>query len=367
MRGSIFATLADNIRIFGLDTGIAQLTSGNDIDLDELISCGKPFAIYMIIPDDRPTRHVIASMFINQSYLSMVEYLTRNSMKALPRRVNYILDEFCNLVTIPGMDNKITVSRSRNIGWHLYIQGLSQLDAKYHDDSKTIRENCANWVYIYSGDPDTNQFISNILGSRTVQYKTYSGKLSEELSENRAYKGKQLKTPTELAVLQEGDTIVKHHRMYPIESNFKFFYKLNLGTAELDDIAFSSGGKALVEILIPFEILMPQKADQEDHLSEKNSSDDGLHQQPATAIPNRFVDSPDSVVISPQKAALEAIDEATNGEWSRAMQEIDIDTLERLLNRAKIKNRSTITDEQFEMLSNMILRKKQQTVLSNIT
>ncbi|MFQ8787513.1 hypothetical protein [Ruminococcus sp.] len=57
----------------------------------------------------------------------------------------------------------------------------------------------------------------------------------------------------------------------------------------------------------------------------------------------------------------------TNGEWSRAMQEIDIDTLERLLNRAKIKNRSTITDEQFEMLSNMILRKKQQTVLSNIT
>ena len=367
MRASIFATLADNIRIFGLDTGIAQLTSGNDIDLDDLISCGKPFAIYMIIPDDRPTRHVIASMFINQSYLSMVEYLTRNSMKSLPRRVNNILDEFCNLVTIPGMDNKITVSRSRNIGWHLYIQGLSQLDAKYHDDSKTIRENCANWVYIYSGDPDTNQFISNILGSRTVQYKTYSGKLSEELSENRAYKGKQLKTPTELAVLQEGDTIVKPPRMYPIESNFKFFYKLNLGTAELDDIAFSSGGKALVEILIPFDILIPQKAVQEDHLSEKNNSDDGLHQQPATAIPNRFVDSPDSVVISPQKAALEAINEATNGEWSRAMQEIDIDTLERLLNRAKIKNRSTITDEQFEMLSNMILRKKQQTVLSNIT
>ena len=155
--------------------------------------------------------------------------------------------------------------------------------------------------------------------------------------------------------------------MYPIESNFKFFYKLNLGTAELDDIAFSSEGKALVEILIPFEILMPQKAGQEDHLSEKNNSDDGLHQQPATAIPNRFVDSPDSVVISPQKAALEAINEATNGEWSRAIQEIDIDTLERLLNRAKIKNRSTITDEQFEMLSNMILRKKQQTVLSNIT
>lgn len=173
--------------------------------------------------------------------------------------------------------------------------------------------------------------------SEAEQYsiRRTQGKLSEELSENRAYKGKQLKTPTELAVLQEGDTIVKHHRMYPIESNFKFFYKLNLGTAELDDIAFSSEGKALVEILIPFEILMPQKADQEDHLSEKNISDDGLHQQPATAIPNRFVDSPDSVVISPQKAALEAINEATNGEWSRAMQEIDIDTLERLLNRSQ--------------------------------
>ena len=92
---------------------------------------------------------------------------------------------------------------------------------------------------------------------------------------------------------------------------------------------------------------MPQKADQEDHLSEKNSSDDGLHQQPATAIPNRFVDSPDSVVISPQKAALEAIDEATNGEWSRAMQEIDIDTLEKAPQQSQDKkqkhyNRRTV-------------------------
>ena len=83
-------------------------------------------------------------------------------------------------------------------------------------------------------------------------------------------------------------------------------------------------------------------------------------------MPNRFVNSPDSIIVSPQKAALEAINNATNGEWSRAMQEIDIDTLERLLNRAKIKNRSTITDEQFEILSNLILRKKQQTVLSNL-
>lgn len=372
MRASIFATLADNIGIFGLDTGIAQLTSGNDIDLGELIASEKPFAIYMIIPDDRPTRHVIASMFINQSYLGMVEYLTKNSMKTLPRRVNYILDEFCNLVTIPGMDSKITVSRSRNIGWHLYIQGLNQLDSKYPDDAKTIRENCANWVYIYSGDPDTNQFISNILGSQTVQYKTYSGKLSEELSESRAYKGKQLKTPTELGVLQEGDTIVKHHRMYPIESNFKFFYKLNLGTAELDDIEFKSQGKPLAETLFPFKYLEPnaeQRPDESDppldHLSEKNSQE-LIQTEETSAVPNRFVNSPDSIIVSPQKAALEAINNATNGEWSRAMQEIDIDTLERLLNRAKIKNRSTITDEQFEILSNLILRKKQQTVLSKL-
>ena len=205
-----------------------------------------------------------------------------------------------------------------------------------------------------------------------MQYKTYSGKLSEELSESRAYKGKQLKTPTELGVLQEGDTIVKHHRMYPIESNFKFFYKLNLGTAELDDIEFKSQGKPLAETLFPFKYLEPnaeQRPDESDppldHLSEKNSQE-LIQTEETSAVPNRFVNSPDSIIVSPQKAALEAINNATNGEWSRAMQEIDIDTLERLLNRAKIKNRSTITDEQFEILSNLILRKKQQTVLSNL-
>ena len=168
MRSSIFATLADNISIFGSDEGIASLTAGNDIRFDDLVDNEQPTAIFMVVPDDRPTRHVIASLFINQCYTAMVEYLNRNRIQALPRRVNFILDEFCNMVRIPGMDNKITVSAGRNILFHLFVQDLSQLDIKYKNEAKVIRTSCGNLIYIYSMDPDTNEFISRTLGNERI-------------------------------------------------------------------------------------------------------------------------------------------------------------------------------------------------------
>lgn len=242
MRSSIFATLSTNIEIFGRDVGIAKITSHTDIDLDKLIEqssptfYAKPFAIYMIVPDDRPSRYILASMFINQAYLSIIEYLSRNRLQSLPRRVNFILDEFANMPKISGMDNKITVSRSRNVQWWLYIQGLSQLDSKYDKTSKTIRENCPNLLYIYSGDDDTNSYIEKLLGSSTLQYHTYSGKLSEELSRSQQYEGKPLKNINQLRRLKMGETITISHRQRPILSRFDFYYKQKVPKTDIDEI-----------------------------------------------------------------------------------------------------------------------------------
>lgn len=236
MRGSIYATLADNINIFGRDLGIAKITSHTNIDFDGLIekSYYKPFAVYMLLPDDRPSRYVLASLFINQAYLSIIEYLGRRREQTLPRRVNFILDEFANMPKISGMDNKITVSRSRNVQWWLYVQGLSQLDSKYDKSAKTIRENCPNLIYIYSGDDDTNSYIEKLLGSSTLQYHTYSGKLSEELSRSQQYEAKPLKNINQLRRLQMGETITISHRQRPILSKFDFYYKLNIEKTDID-------------------------------------------------------------------------------------------------------------------------------------
>ena len=360
MKSSICATLADNIEIFGTDTGIVHLTTGNDIDLDALLNDDRPFIIYMIVPDDRPTRHVLASMFINQCYLTMVEYIFKNRLQGLKRRVNMILDEFGNMVRIPGMDNKITVSRSRNIGCYLYIQGLNQLDAKYEQEAKTIRENCANWIYIYSGDPDTNEFISKILGTRTVEYKTYSGKLSDELSENQSYKGKQLKSPTELSVLKYGETIVKHHRMYPIMSKFNFYYKLNIQTVSIDDIPLDSRRSNISDWLFPFKYF--------DEAIKATEGPVGINpNEPSFSFrtdtrdfnnsyysDNRYENK--SIASSPIKIAIEEANRKSGGEFSSYLAENNIEQCITLLKRFKIKR--SLDPQALELLQGYLENRK---------
>ncbi len=361
MKSSICATLADNIEIFGTDTGIVRLTTGNDIDLEALLNDTRPFVIYMIVPDDRPTRHVLASMFINQCYLTMVEYIFKNRLQGLERRVNMILDEFGNMVRIPGMDNKITVSRSRNIGWYLYVQGLNQLDAKYEQEAKTIRENCANWIYIYSGDPETNEFISKILGTKTVEYKTYSGKLSDELSENQSYKGKQLKSPTELSVLEYGETIVKHHRMYPIMSKFDFYYKLKIRKVSIDDIPLNSERCNISDWLFPFRYF-DEAIEAIECPADINPNEPSVpfRAEESQSFNNSFFGNDrynrKSIAGSPIKLAIEEADSKSGGEFSSYLAENNIDQCIILLNRFKIKR--SLNPQALELLQGYLENRK---------
>lgn len=333
MRSSIFATLADNISIFGSDEGIASLTAGNDIRFDDLVDNEQPTAIFMVVPDDRPTRHVIASLFINQCYTAMVEYLNRNRIQALPRRVNFILDEFCNMVRIPGMDNKITVSAGRNILFHLFVQDLSQLDIKYKDEAKVIRPSCGNLIYIYSMDPDTNEFISRTLGNETKEYISYSGSLKEFISQ-QSYQAKDraLMTADELSVMEYGETVIKRQRMYPIKSTFEFFYKSGHKITKLDDIVLSEKRVALSKVLFDFELINNRlggdksKDSYASYISSRPLSSPGARRQTSS-----------NTKQNPMKLAIEEADRLSNGEFSTLISQNEYSQCETILKRFKAK------------------------------
>lgn len=337
MRSSIFATLADNISIFGSDEGIASLTARNDIRFDDLVDNEQPTAIFMVVPDDRPTRHVIASLFINQCYTAMVEYLNRNRMQSLPRRVNFILDEFCNMVRIPGMDNKITVSAGRNILFHLFLQDLSQLDIKYKDESKVIRTSCGNLIYIYSMDPDTNEFISRTLGNETKEYIAYSGSLKEYISQ-QSYQamGRALMTADELSVMDYGETVIKRQRMYPLKSTFEFFYKSGHKITKIDDIVISEQRVALSKSLFDFELINARLNEAGHSSSQKTISS-------MYSIPDRPLSSPGArqqtshSKQNPMKLAIEEADRLTNGEFSLLISQNEYSQCETILKRFKAK------------------------------
>ncbi len=259
MRSSIFSTLASNLTLFGSDEGVSKLTSGNQINFRALANPDKPMALFMLIPDEDTSRYVLASLFITQCYDQLVEYSSQFRGQKLPQRVHFILDEFGNLVHIPGMDTKITVGAGRNLLFDLFVQDLNQLDSKYSEAAKTIRSNCGNMVYINSLDKDTNEYFSAILGNKTIEYTTYSGDLSMFLASQNHQSGavdqQPLMTPDKLSNLEPGTAVVKRQRSYPMITKFEFFYKLGIKPHSIESISkrMTLIDKPLSETIYPLD------------------------------------------------------------------------------------------------------------------
>ena len=255
MRSSIFSTLASNINIFATDMGISKLTSGNQIFFEDLINPTKPCACFMIVPDEDTSRHVIASLFVNQCYNHLVELSSQYPNQKLPQRVHFQLDEFGNMVRIPAMDTKITVGAGRNLLFDLYVQDLNQLDSKYDNAAKTIRSNCGNLVYINSLDKDTNEYMAAVIGNETAIYETYSGEISAFVkNRNINVDSKPLMTATQLSKMQFGETIVKRQRSEPIKTKFEPFYKLGIKPTSITNIPMELVDRPLEDTMFPIQM-----------------------------------------------------------------------------------------------------------------
>jgi type IV secretion system protein VirD4 len=238
MRSSIFATLASNLQIFA-DSGIAYMTGGNDIDFRKLVNPDKPCAIYMVLPENKPTRYMLSTMFISQCYSALVDIAEEYPHRILPQRVHFILDELGISPRIPDLENKTSAARSMNIVFDLFVQSMTQLEDKYGKGAAaTIQNNCGNWVYLNSLDPNTNKYVSQMLGNETLQYSTYNAENGDILEKTKMdhFKSKPLMKPEELPQMQEGEIVVIRQRSFPIHSTLTPFYKLGLPAADIKEI-----------------------------------------------------------------------------------------------------------------------------------
>ncbi|MDE6868552.1 MAG: type IV secretory system conjugative DNA transfer family protein, partial [Clostridia bacterium] len=120
------------------DDGIMSLTSENDLDIVNIDE--QPSAVFIIVPDERFTRHRFVTLFITQMYKELVEKANLNLRRGqtetavLKRNAYFILDEFANLPKFDNIEGMVTVARSRGIRFLFVLQAYSQLTAKYGRD-----------------------------------------------------------------------------------------------------------------------------------------------------------------------------------------------------------------------------------------
>lgn len=234
-RATLFSVLATTIKMFS-DTGIANLTSRTDFELDNIGK--KKSAVFLIIPDEKESRHELASLFIDQCYQALVNTAQSYSDGKMPIRVNFILDEFANMPPISSISNKITVSRSRNIRFYLVLQDFDQLKETYKDSAGTIKSNATNWIYLLTSDNDTAREISNRLGKYTISSErvSTSGRFDQidfNLSNDKSLMGRELLMPDELMRFKFGEGLFMKTRKYPIKATIIPIYDYGINIKKI--------------------------------------------------------------------------------------------------------------------------------------
>lgn len=199
---SIMVSAYAMLSIFVSNATLTHYLSRNSFDIKEIGS--KKTAFYIIVPDEKTTTHFLVTTFIKQSYEMLIESAQTTPEGSLPVRVNYILDEFCNIPRVPDMTNMISAARSRNIRYFLVAQSANQLTGRYGEDAGTIKGNCVNWVFLTSKEAVLLDEISKLCG--------VIGTLKDEK--------RPLISTSELQRLskEKGEALILHNRSYPVIS-----------------------------------------------------------------------------------------------------------------------------------------------------
>lgn len=216
------------------DDGILSLTSENDLDIASLDE--HPTAVFIIIPDERVTRHRFVTLFITQLYKELVEKANLNLRRTetdtaiLKRNTYFVLDEFGNMPKFENMEGMVTVARSRGIRFLFVLQSFSQLTAKYgREVGDIIKTNCNVKIFIGSDDPDTRKEFSELCGQKKVKSFSVNTNADTPASSNTGASNQPLITTGMLERLngnEKGDAIVSVRGYNPIWTVFTPSYEL---------------------------------------------------------------------------------------------------------------------------------------------
>ena len=163
-RMSTLATVNSMMTNFLTNEKLLKMLSNSTFDLHDISK--KPTALFIILPDEVDTYAAIAGLMLQQISATLVQDAYKFGGK-LPRRVNFLCDEFCNYY-VPGMMRSISAHRSRNIRWYLVCQSQKQLEACYPSEADTIVANCTNIYFLNSSELSLLEYLSKRAGYTTI-------------------------------------------------------------------------------------------------------------------------------------------------------------------------------------------------------
>lgn len=216
---SVMSTVLSKLNAF-LDSELEQvICRDNHIDAERFAS--SKCAIFVVIPEEDPTKNFIASLMIQNLSRELFSVADENRGR-LKNRVVIYADEFG---TMPPFDvlSLFSAGRSRGLTLVPIIQSLAQLEKNYgKEGAEIVCDNCQDTIFGgFSPQSKTADALSAALGSRTV----LSGSVSQgkESSQSLQMMERALMTPDELKSIPKGEFVVMKTGTYPMRTKLRLF------------------------------------------------------------------------------------------------------------------------------------------------
>ncbi len=201
-RGSIIAVFVQNMRLFVSRENLLKLLSSTNFDIENI---QKEKTALFIISNTKPVSRRLIPLIIDECYFAAT--LTNDKTRTL----NMILDEFENLIPIKEFHNMLTLARSGNIKFNIYIRSLLELRNTYGvEGTEILKMAFGNIVYLLANDLETLEDISKLCGNQQSE-KGMEPLISVE----------------ELKLLDKFEAIILVPRINPIRTKLLPDYKID--------------------------------------------------------------------------------------------------------------------------------------------
>lgn len=139
--------------------------------------------VFLRIPENQIDQ---LSGVINLLYSQLFYYLEQRPEKysasgSQNNQTLIMMDEFARFGKLDPIKNAVSTLRSKSVNICLVVQSIAQLDSIYGQlDRRIIMDNCQHKVIMNSCDPETQQLLTNLIGTRMIPKKSTSSSDSIE-------------------------------------------------------------------------------------------------------------------------------------------------------------------------------------------
>ena len=224
---------ADQAMMSVLSTALGRLNAFLDSELEQILCfdtsinteqfCNTKSAIFLVLPEEDPSKYFIVSLLIQQIYREILSIADETEGK-LKNRVMFYLDELGSLPKIDSVELMFSAGRSRRLSIIAIIQAIAQLEKNYgKEGAEIIIDNCQDTIFSgFAPNSQTAEAMSKALGDKTI----LSGSISKgrnDPSQSLQMIQRPLLMSDELKTLPKGKFITMKTGVHPMITKFRLF------------------------------------------------------------------------------------------------------------------------------------------------